>query len=453
MHLHPPTTHLPNLPDSLIYGLGIDFGTSGARAIVIDRDRQIHCTQAVPFTAAPTDLELICPTTSPLCRHWQTALLHLLMGIPVELRRRIATIALNGTSSTVLLCNGAGQPITEPLLYNDASAAAVLNQVRAIAPPDHVVISATSSLSKLLWWQAQGITATPGQPLYLLHQADWLAFLLHDRLGISDTHNALKLGYDVVNDRYPDWVLQASAPVHLPAVVAPGTVIGPVRPDLADRFELASNCQVCAGTTDSIAAFLASGATTPGEAVTSLGSTLVLKLLSETRIEVASYGIYSHWLGDRWLVGGASNTGGAVLKHFFSEAELVTLSAQIDPQQPSPLHYYPLLRSGERFPINDPNLAPQLEPRPASAIAFLHGLLESMARIEAEGYALLAAYGAPPLQRVYTAGGGAQNPTWTALRQRYLGVPVLPAAQTEAAYGTALLGLGLVGRSAPTQLD
>ncbi len=121
----------------------------------------------------------------------------------------------------------------------------------------------------------------------------------------------------------------------------------------------------------------------------------------------------------------------------------MALSAQIDPNQASPLHYYPLLRPGERFPINDPSLAPQLEPRPESAIAFLHGLLESMARIEAEGYALLAAYGAPPLRRVYTAGGGAQNPTWTAIRQRHLKVPVLPAMQTDAAYGTALLGLGI----------
>jgi len=372
------------------------------------------------------------------------ALIRLLMDIPVEIRRRLATIAINGTSSTVVLCNAAGQPVTDPLLYDAACPHSVLDQVRAIAPADHVVLSATSSLSKLLWWQQQGIMATAPSPLFLLHQADWLAFLLHGRLGISDIHNVLKLGYDVVNDRYPDWVRQATAPVQLPQVVAPGTPIGPVQPAVADRFQLAPACQVCAGTTDSVAAFLASGATTPGEAVTSLGSTLVLKLLSKTRLEVAQYGIYSHRLGDRWLVGGASNTGGAVLKHFFSEAELVALSAQIDPQQASPLRYYPLLRSGERFPINDTQLPPQLTPRPENPVAFLHGLLESMARIEAEGYALLTRYGAPPLQRVYTAGGGAQNPTWTAIRERYLGVPVLPAPQTEAAYGTALLGLGLV---------
>jgi len=52
---------------------------------------------------------------------------------------------------------------------------------------------------------------------------------------------------------------------------------------------------------------------------------------------------------------------------------------------------------------------------------------------------LLAELGASPLRRVETAGGGAQNPVWTRIRERLLGVPVTRAAHTEAAYGSALL--------------
>ncbi|CAN0517644.1 unnamed protein product, partial [Laminaria digitata] len=44
-------------------------------------------------------------------------------------------------------------------------------------------------------------------------------------------------------------------------------------------------------------------------------------------------------------------------------------------------------------------------------------------RVESEGYATLEALGATKLTRVDTAGGGAANPTWTAMRQRLLGVP------------------------------
>jgi sugar (pentulose or hexulose) kinase len=99
----------------------------------------------------------------------------------------------------------------------------------------------------------------------------------------------------------------------------------------------------------------------------------------------------------------------------------------------------PLPRAGERFPRNDPGLAPRLAPRPADDAEFLHGLLESLARIEARGYALLSDLGASPLHQVETAGGGAKNPAWSRIRQRLLKVPVARAAHTEAAYGAALL--------------
>lgn len=93
--------------------------------------------------------------------------------------------------------------------------------------------------------------------------------------------------------------------------------------------------------------------------VTSLGSTLAVKLLSTSRVDDSRYGIYSHRLGDKWLVGGASNTGGAVLRQLFSNEQLQELSAQIDPSKPSPLDYYPLPKVGERFPEADPNKEPR----------------------------------------------------------------------------------------------
>jgi sugar (pentulose or hexulose) kinase len=92
-------------------------------------------------------------------------------------------------------------------------------------------------------------------------------------------------------------------------VCAPGTPIAPVTPQAAQRSGLPESCIICTGTTDSIAAFLAAGVDSPGQAVTSLGSTLAIKLLSDQRVDDARYGIYSHRLGTSWLVGGASNTG------------------------------------------------------------------------------------------------------------------------------------------------
>ncbi|MBE9171145.1 FGGY-family carbohydrate kinase [Pleurocapsales cyanobacterium LEGE 06147] len=409
--------------------LGIDFGTSGARAIAIDAEKTIVARVQYSFTNSGAVKDAVA---------WQKALFSIIEQIPQQIRQQIKAIAIDGTSATVLLCDARGNPIDTPILYNDGRGVTVLETIKEIAPPHHVVLSATSSLAKLCWWSQQPLFS---QAVYFLHQADWLAYLLHGKLGISDYHNALKLGYDVEKLVYPNWLQNLPFAHLLPQVLPPGTPIGRVTKEISNHLSLPLDCLVCTGTTDSIAAFLASGASEPGEAVTSLGSTLVLKLLSQTKVEDAKYGIYSHRLGNLWLTGGASNTGGAVLKHFFSEAELVSLSQQIDPNKESFLNYYPLLQKGDRFPINDPNLLPKLEPRPANRVEFLHGLLESLARIENLGYQRLQQLGASQLTKVYTAGGGAKNSAWRIMRQRHLQVPVIASLNTEAAYGTALLAL------------
>ncbi|NET17521.1 MAG: FGGY-family carbohydrate kinase [Okeania sp. SIO1H6] len=413
--------------------LGLDFGTSGARGVVIDSNLQVKAQTQYTWQNAEEN---------KLPHVWQKALFTLISNIPQETRREIRAIAIDGTSATVLLSNSDGQPVTEALLYNDSRGVTMMDKLRSIAPDNHPVISATSSLAKLLWL-LENISLS-NQTYYFLHQADWLGFLLHGKLGVSDYNNVLKLGYDVGDLSYPDWLTnfvnsEVGKNIQLPEVVTPGAIVGNITTEIVNSFGLSPQCVVCGGTTDSIAAFLASGANTPGEAVTSLGSTLVLKLLSRTRVDDAKYGIYSHRLGDLWLVGGASNTGGAILRHFFTDAELESFSRQINPNVESGLNYYPLIQKGDRFPINDPELLPRLDPQPENPVIFLHGLLEGIAKIELRGYELLQALGATTLTKVYTAGGGAKNPTFTEIRGRYLGVPTMKAVYTDAAYGSAIL--------------
>lgn len=62
------------------------------------------------------------------------------------------------------------------------------------------------------------------------------------------------------------------------------------------------------------------------------------------------------------------------------------------------------------------------------------GIFEGVASIEAAAYARLAAMGATPLREVHSAGGGAANDKWTAIRARALGVPVLKAKNGERSY-------------------
>ncbi|PBB26662.1 MULTISPECIES: FGGY-family carbohydrate kinase [unclassified Mesorhizobium] len=410
--------------------IGIDIGTSGARAVAMRPDFSIAGQSAVRLDKFGQN------PRSPAA-WWQAvraALTELLSGID---RTAVRAIAVDGTSGTLLPVDAAGQPLAEPLMYNDkVDDAGILAAIAREAPEASAAHGATSGLAKALRFQhLPGIAA-------VLHQADWIAANFSGHYDVSDENNALKTGFDVEARRWPDWIASTGMRMDLlPHVVEPGDVTGTFTVAAAELFGLPRDVVVVAGTTDGCASFLATGATTAGDGVTALGSSLTIKILSSRPISAPRFGIYSHRLGDTWLAGGASNSGGKVLAQHFPLARIIELSAAIDPTTQTGLDYYPLSTTGERFPIADPTLPPRLSPRPESDTDYLKAMFEGMAAIEALGYRRLADLGAPALTSVRSVGGGAANPAWTAIRRRKLGVDFLPALSDEAAAGTARLAL------------
>ncbi len=407
--------------------IGIDLGTSGVRAALVDAARE-----PLAFAAAPIAAERRRTPES-----WWHA-----VGVVLEALRAqadlagVAALAVDGTSGTLLATDAAGRPLGPASLYNDIADPALVGRIAAAAPADSAARGATSPAARLLALQHR-----PGTKL-VLHEADWVLGQLGGRFGVSDENNALKTGYDPISRSWPDWLGNAGADVALlPRVHPAGTPAGPIRRDLAARFGLPTSALIATGTTDGCAAFLATGAAVAGDGVTSLGSTLTIKLLSDVAVSAPQFGIYSHRMGARWLPGGASNSGGGALARHFDAGDLARLSQRIDPAYDCGLDYYPLPAPGERFPIADAGLAPRETPRPADDAVFLHGLLEGIARIEALAWRRLSELGAPPLRSLRSVGGGAGNPAWTALRARILGVAMVPARSEEAAVGTAGLAL------------
>jgi hypothetical protein len=350
----------------------------------------------------------------------------------------VAALSLDATSSTLLLSDASGSPLTPALMYNDARATAAAARIAAVAPADTAARGASASLAKLLW-----LLQTPAarQASVALHQADWLLGRLCGEFHHSDENNALKLGYDPLVRRWPDWLEQLPVPARLlPGVSPPGSPIGRLTQDACRRWGFSGEARVLTGTTDSTASFIATGATR-GEAVTALGSTLVLKVSAAQPVVAPELGVYSHRLGDDWLVGGASNSGGAVLQQLFSDVDIARHTQHLQPADPTGLDYYPLPAPGERFPINDPQLAPRLTPRPPDDARFFQAILEGITAIEVQGYRVLAGLGTAFPTRILTTGGGAVNEGWRQLREQALGVPVVAARHQEAAYGAALLAL------------
>lgn len=422
--------------------LGIDIGTSGIRASGINVDKQEIISHHIAFkTRLPVqgkneqDPDAWLPLLDELLI--ETA------GKLVELNKsfRINAISVDGTSGTLIACKKDGTALSPALMYNDQQSQKQAIIISRYAPAESAVHGASSSLAKAL-----NLLEKYPQTEIFCHQADWLAASLTGKYGISDENNCLKLGYDSISQSWPNWLQNnnenAVIPkALLPDVVAPGSITGKVKPGLIKKYKLAENCVVIAGTTDSNAAVLATGANQLGDAVTSLGSTLVVKLFSDKPLFNPEYGIYSHRLNDHWLVGGASNSGGCVLLQQFTQTQLDDMTPQLKPEHPIGLDYYPLPGTGERFPVNDSNKQSKITPRPSSDVEFFQALLEGIADIEAEGYKKLKTLGATSPQRIFTAGGGNKNQAWKEIREQTTGIDVLDAVHSEACYGSALLAL------------
>ncbi len=416
--------------------LGIDAGTSGVRACAINRMEEVA---GIAMTAMPLPMQDGARVEQEADIWWDAVAETIRsLGGSVDLSA-VRRIAIDGTSGTLLLAAADGQPCSRGLMYNDARATGEAARIKTIAPAESGAHGATAAAAKLLHLLRDGV---PAKARHAVHQADWIAGRLAGRFGFSDENNALKLGYDPVARLWPAWMDEIGVPRGLmPEVLVPGALLGPIDRNVATALGLSARAEICIGTTDGVAAFIATRAAEIGDAVTSLGSTLVVKLLSNQPIFAAQQGVYSHRLGDRWLVGGASNSGGGALLAHFTAAQMAALSGRLDPGRPTGLDYYPLPAPGERFPIADPTLAPKVTPRPSDDARFFQGLLEGISAVEGLAYERLKELGAPSVKRVITVGGGALNSAWTAIRGRRLGVPVTRADHTEASFGAARLAL------------
>jgi sugar (pentulose or hexulose) kinase len=415
--------------------LGIDIGTSGVRIAATDEANRLKAMSVAPIAAPRQDGARIWQDAAI----WWDAVLAAFKGLDLT-GLAVRAIAVDGTSGTILAIDDEGAPTSLASMYNDVCAADHLARISAVAPRETAALGSTSPLARAMELQGKGTR--------IIHQADWILGKLSGAYDVTDENNALKSGYDPLARQWPDWISKTGFdPALFPRVVPAGTRVATINPEMAAGLGLPADTAIVAGTTDGCAAFLASGASEPGDGVTSLGTTLTLKLLSDTPVFAPGFGIYSHRIGDDWLAGGASNTGGAAIGKYFSNDDLARLTPLLVPDHPTGLDYYPLPKPGERFPINDPSFPPRLEPRPTDERVFFQAMLESIARIEAEAYAKLGELGASKLASIRTAGGGSSNPAWTKIRLKALGVPGKPSLSEHAAVGTARLAWRGIGHA------
>ena len=425
--------------------IGIDAGTGGVRALAVSTSGEVAAAARKSFPPPPGGLPRGWHEQDP--ESWWEAAESCLAEIAGRLGKRAETIgalAVDGTSGTLVCLNRAGEAVRPALMYSDARAGAEAEELCALAAGHcrrHGYRFAPSFAAARILWLLRREPQTVAATRWFGHQADFIAARLGAPCGVSDYSNALKTGFDLFEERWPDWVAACEGMgERLPEVAAPGALIGGLSPAAASATGLPAGAAVVAGATDGTAAFLASGAHLPGDDNTTLGTTLVFKRLASSPAASPDGLVYSHKLpGGFWLPGAASNTGGEWIGAQFPGQDPAALDRQAEPLLPSALAAYPLARTGERFPFACPGAEGFCDPGPASALERYAANLQGVAFTERLAYEVLDAAAGAGDGGIYATGAAARSDVWLQLRADATGRTVHRAACPESAFGSAVL--------------
>lgn len=424
-----------------VYFIGIDIGTQGARVVLIDNKGIIISSVDQVFPLNDESREEQSPVV-----WWETCYqsLLLLLKDATEIDvNNIKAIAVTSTSGTVIPLDKDNNPLHNAIMYSDKRSVKQAEKCTGAAVKYHNIgytaFNFSSGLAKMVWFgetypeKAQKITRW-------IHAADFVTGMLSNKWGVTDYTNALKSGYDVSRFEWPDY-LYTHLPLKkewLPEVVSSGTVIGTLTPDLALKLGLPETILVTAGITDGCASQIASGAMNPGDWNTTIGTTMVIKGVTQKEVSDPLGRLYSHRHPEGyWMPGGASNTGADWVTNEFAD-DLVNLNNQARELIPSGNIAYPLRQHGERFPMLSTE-ARGFEPEGLTKAERFTANMEGVAYLEKYAYQLIEHLSGEKVNAVYTAGGGSNSDTWLTIRSNVLNKPIYKMKNNSGAVGAAVL--------------
>jgi D-ribulokinase len=461
--------------------IGLDVGTSGVRCVAVLARGEVIAGARAPVSDlyAPGSAHEQDPGA------WWRAVCQTLREVKGKLdsgagRPEIAGIAVTSTSSSLVLVDADGEPVRPAMLYDDGRAGAAAAELNAQLPAGEAPINASFSLAKALW-VSQFEPSVWRRTAHILHPADWLTARLTGTFGVSDYSNALKLGYEFERGGWIGAVGRSGIPASmLPRVVAPGDQVGVISRQAAEQKGLRQGIPVLAGASDGLASFVGSGASKPGHANTTLGTTLVWKVLSAETPRLGP-GMYCHHLpGALRIPGAASNTGPGSLRYDYpgpgsirsdypgpgdypgsgslrhdypasSTPEVARphrsphdMDRDASASLPTSVQCYLLGSRGERFPFFNPKAEAFFEGHPESPEEAHAAQLQSLACVERWGYERLEGSGTAVGNEVYSAGSAATSPVYSQLRANVLNRHVLRTATPTASFGAAILAAATV---------
>ena len=444
--------------------MGIDVGTQGVRCVVSDENGALAAAKSVAFARLNIAAQSGLYEQSPA--DWRAAAEEAIRACTAQLRdagvdkAQIRAISIDGTSGTIVPLDRDFVPLTNGLMYNDprakAEAARVHGAMGAHEAKLGLKFGSSFSLPRVLWFLQQRPEIYE-QTRVFAHQADYLAGLLCGEYAVSDYSNALKTGYDLIDHRWPEEIAQLGIdPGKLPRIVQPGAPVGQVTRQAAEALGLSERTLVTGGSTDGYASALSAGAVSAGRWASIIGTTFVLKGVTENLVVDPDGSSYSHRLpSGEWLLGGAGNIGGRCMNLYAQGRSFDELNAQSESLVPTGARCYPLTGRGERFPFIDPDfeafyvgdiLGGKLYPAMMEGVGFAERLaLEKMQKLGCEVGDVIC-----------TTGGVCRSALWLRIRAAILNRTLQIPKVVDAAMGSALLAasgdLGSLGDAAKTMI-
>ena len=436
------------MPTSPPVFLGIDIGTSGVRTLAANDRGEVLALVSLDFSTRHERASDGHHEQDPNV-WWQTVCLATGRLMDTLKHRGISPAALqgaavDGTSGTLVALDAARVPVRPALMYNDVRGARQAERLNLVAQEflarHGYSFSSSFAAAKIVWFQENEPQAFERTACFA-HQADYIVSRLTGEAIVSDFNNALKTGYDLLEERWPRWLeTELGLGNRLPRVVEPSCPVGRVSATGAEQSGLPAGLLMLAGTTDGVAACLASGLRQPGDYNTTLGTTLVFKGLSD-RISSSPGGlVYSHKLpGGRWLPGAASNTGAEWIGQWFADADLARMDQMAESLIPTVPVAYPLMRQGERFPFAQSQAEGFVAREPRSELERYAACMLGTALTERLAYEVLDCVTEQSSNTVYATGGGSRSDIWTQCRADVTGRIIHRPAVAESVFGAALL--------------
>lgn len=440
--------------------LGIDIGTSSAKAVLYDPEMRTVIAaagQEYPIHQPMPDRSEQNP------EDWWNAAVSVTQRVIAESGRRdVAGIGLCGQMHGVTLVDGAGLPVRPSIIWADQRCGEEVKAlVEMIGAARYAQIAGTlpavGFTAPLLLWLKRHEPESLEHSHALLFPKDYVRLRMTGEIASEPSDAAASGIFAVAESRWADEIIGAAKlPTHiLPPLLRSDGLAGHLTKQAADELGLAAGIPVAAGCADQPAQALANGLIAPGKASITVGSGG--QVCSPLRMPVNGVlptdprlHVFNHAVPQTWYVLGAILSAGLSLRWlrravglegredayalFSQEAAGVAAGS-------NGLIFLPYL-TGERTPHMDGQARgafiglTSYHERAHLARAVMEGV--SFALRQALELSLALGGGTDV---IIMAGGAAESETWRGILADVIGIPLRKSLMREqAGVGAALLG-------------